>query len=222
MHPRHTAVTGQLLSRCVMAHTAHMRVGSVACDCGPSRAWRRVSQRADSEPPAGSSRFGRAAPSSGAIRDDAARGSTFVGFFRRIVGPASQLGRALPEAKGSTIPLTEAKNRQKRENEVAWLWRKKMTPALALAPKLLVEPSPRLTTRSIALKLSIYEPTHATSYPPQGSTAAAHATQSPEAATAATEASYPPGAAAAHATHLLREAATSATRGKYVAAAATC
>ena len=46
------------------------------------------------------------------------------------------LGRALPEAKGSTIPLTEAKNRQKRENEVAWLWRKKMTPALALAPKL--------------------------------------------------------------------------------------
>ena len=34
---------------------------------GPSRAWRRVSQRADSEPPAGSSRFGRAAPSSGAI-----------------------------------------------------------------------------------------------------------------------------------------------------------
>ena len=87
-----------------------------------------------------------------------------------------------------------------------------------LAPKLLVEPSPRLTTRSIALKLSIYEPTHATSYPPQGSTAAAHATQSPEAATAATEASYPPGAAAAHATHLLREAATSATRGKYVAA----
>jgi hypothetical protein len=37
----------------------------------------------------------------------------------------SQLGRALQKQK----------NRQKRENEVAWLWRKKMTPALALAPK---------------------------------------------------------------------------------------
>ena len=41
------------------------------------------------------------------------------------LGPASQLGRALQKQK----------NRQKRENEVAWLWRKKMTPALALAPK---------------------------------------------------------------------------------------
>jgi len=45
--------------------------------------------------------------------------------LRRIVGPAS---RAPPSS-------SEAKNRQKRENEVAWLWRKKMTPALALAPK---------------------------------------------------------------------------------------
>ena len=41
------------------------------------------------------------------------------------LGPASQLGRALQKQK----------NRQKRENEVAWLWRKKMTPVLALAPK---------------------------------------------------------------------------------------
>ena len=41
----------------------------------------------------------------------------------------SQLGRALQKQK----------NRQKRENEVAWLWRKKMTPALALAPKYIDE-----------------------------------------------------------------------------------
>jgi hypothetical protein len=51
-----------------LCHGVHSAcVLAVARDCGPSRAWRRVSQRADSEPPAGSSRFGRAAPSSGAI-----------------------------------------------------------------------------------------------------------------------------------------------------------
>ena len=43
-------------SRCVMAHKAHACVLAVACACGPSRAWRRVSQRADPEPPADSSR----------------------------------------------------------------------------------------------------------------------------------------------------------------------
>ena len=41
------------------------------------------------------------------------------------LGPASQLGAS----------SSEAKKKQKRENEVAWLWRKKMTPVLALAPK---------------------------------------------------------------------------------------
>ena len=41
-------------------------------------------------------------------------------------GCCSQLGRALQKQK----------TRQKRENEVAWLWRKKKAPALALAPKL--------------------------------------------------------------------------------------
>ena len=109
MHPRHTAVTGQLLSRCVMAHTAHMRVGSVACDCGPSRAWRRVSQRADSEPPAGSSRFGRAAPSSGAIRDDAARGSTFVGFFAALWAPPRSSAELFRKLRALLYPLRKQK-----------------------------------------------------------------------------------------------------------------
>lgn len=58
-------------ARCCLAgalcHGAHGAcVLAVACACGPSRAWMRVSQRADPGPPADSSRFGRAAPSSGA------------------------------------------------------------------------------------------------------------------------------------------------------------
>ena len=68
MLPRHAAVTRASCRAGALCHGAHSAcVLAVACDCGPSRAWRRVSQRADPEPPAGSSRFGRAAPSSGAI-----------------------------------------------------------------------------------------------------------------------------------------------------------
>ena len=129
MLPRHAAVTRASCRAGALCHGAHSAcVLAVACDCGPSRAWRRACMHVSHSEPI------QSRASRGSSRSPLRSRCSFVGRDLTMpwvdlgfaaLGPASQLGRALQKQK----------NRQKRENEVAWLWRKKMTPALALAPK---------------------------------------------------------------------------------------
>ena len=89
MLPRHAAVTGQLLSRCVMAYTAH------ACWLSRATAGRLGPGGACHSEPIQSRQPVPLASVALLLRrarfDDAAGR---LGL-RRIVGPASQLGRAL-------------------------------------------------------------------------------------------------------------------------------
>ena len=113
-------------ARCVMAHTAHAcwLSRATADYLGPGGACHSEPIQSRQPVPLASI----------ALLLRRARFDDAVGRLGlRRIGPrlhhtaccCSQLGRALQKQK----------NRQKRENEVAWLWRKKMTPALALAPK---------------------------------------------------------------------------------------
>ena len=110
---RHTCGdTGQLSrGRAVSWRTQRMRVGSVACDCGSSRAWRRVSQRADPEPPAGSSRFGRALLLRRARFDDAVGR---LGLFAALLGPAFTTACLLRAAARTSAELFRSKKIDKR------------------------------------------------------------------------------------------------------------